>query len=290
MSLLLVGLALADLRVLVHDVDKVFTNAPGVDLRCADGTYAQVWLRDDGNAPDGQRDDGVWSGSAAVTGAGPVDVAVRWSGGSAAAAVPTWDDGQGPVAWVALDDGSVTAVPEGTELPASDDDEGATAEEGGTGAEGGRGRTPGGLAGGVIGLTTTALLILAVAWLRPRPPLRAAASTWTRVPPRRMTARDLPTVLAGPLAGHRVIVVAARAPPGTIACDEDGVLPEEVVAWVEHLAAAPGGPVALVVLEPGRLERSWRRESYRDLAGRIAGRFPLYGVDGPVEWAAATSE
>ncbi len=118
---------------------------------------------------------------------------------------------------------------------------------------------------------------------RPRP-ARLDAAAAPAIPPRRLAARQLDALLAGPLRQHRVVLLGEER-TGCIACLDAAVLPVELVAAVERLAVVAGPPIALVVAAPGRLEAPIGSEPAATLAAEVAGRFPLWVVDGPADWA-----
>ena len=106
------------------------------------------------------------------------------------------------------------------------------------------------------------------------------------VPPRRVDRGELDALLNSELDGYRVIAVG---PAGDCAgaygsCTEPIVSPAELVAAVEHASARVGDPVALLVLDAGRISQDGRRPPLEDLRSRVDGRFPLWVVDGPADW------
>jgi hypothetical protein len=142
---------------------------------------------------------------------------------------------------------------------------------------------PSALGGATIGLAVGALALRA---LRVRP-VRLVAPQSAPTPPVRLSADQVADALAGPLAGMRVVCLGP-APNGArvIRPEERGALPAELVAAVERLAATPGPSPALLITDPGALDRTGRAPPARVLARAVDGRFPLYVVDGPEEWAA----
>ena len=111
------------------------------------------------------------------------------------------------------------------------------------------------------------------------------------IEPTRVGSRDVIAALdGGPLGGMRVVVVGAKpdaCTPG-IACLDTAPLPVELVAAVERLAAVPGPPVALLVTKIDRVDSHGRVEQVVALGRAVAGRFPLWVVDGPDGWRAWT--
>ncbi|RME27275.1 MAG: hypothetical protein D6798_04935 [Deltaproteobacteria bacterium] len=126
-------------------------------------------------------------------------------------------------------------------------------------------------------------------WARRRPPrpARLAIPPGPAIAPRRVAVDQLDRLIGDRLAGYRVVLLGEER-PGCIACLDAAVLPGELVAAVERLAAVAGPPVALVVAEPGRLEPPVGTDPRRALAAAVDGRFPLWVVDGPAEWEPLT--
>lgn len=132
-------------------------------------------------------------------------------------------------------------------------------------------------------------LVLAPRWLGRRsggpstlsPPMPTGA-----IPPVCLDAGDLSAALEGPLAGHRVLTLGAvpEGHPALFECVDRGPLPDEIVSAVEGLAASEGAPPALLVCEPTLLDRPGREPAIVSLERRVAGRFPLWVVDGPEGW------
>lgn len=142
---------------------------------------------------------------------------------------------------------------------------------------------PSALGGATIGLGIGALALRA---LRVRP-VRLVAPQSAPTPPVRLTRDQIAAALAGPLAGLRVVCLGPAPNGASVIRSEDrGALPAELVAAVERLAATPGPPPALLITDPGALDRTGRAPPARVLARAVDGRFPLYVVDGPEEWAA----
>ena|GEM_PF-3468849 len=105
--------------------------------------------------------------------------------------------------------------------------------------------------------------------------------------PKRVPRGEVDSLLGGALSGHRVFVVGAHGacPEAYAVCAEPNILPAELVAAVEQAAVAPGAAVALLVLDKERLIQDGRSDPLQDLDARVAGRFPLYVVDGPDSWS-----
>ena len=133
-------------------------------------------------------------------------------------------------------------------------------------------------------------LALAPSWLGRRnrgpAPLDPQPPTGT-VAPIRLRARDVDGALDGPLEGHRVIVLGPIPDErgGLIRCQQRAPLPDELVAAVEGIAASEGPRPALLVTDAARLDRPGRAPAVEALAARVGGRFPLWVVDGPGDWA-----
>lgn len=109
----------------------------------------------------------------------------------------------------------------------------------------------------------------------------------------RLGAESLADVVDGPLRQYRVVLLDAPDAPGpsrphVFRCEEAGVTPRELVLAVEALAATAGPPVALLVTDLSALDRPGPSGAAAALVDAVAGRFPLYVVDGPDEWAAWT--
>ena len=107
------------------------------------------------------------------------------------------------------------------------------------------------------------------------------------IAPIRVDAEEVTAALEdGPLTGMRVVVVGAipEACAAGIACLDPEPLAVELVAAVERLAAVPGPTVALLVTEIDRLDSHGRVEPVVALERAVAGRFPLWVVDGPGLW------
>jgi hypothetical protein len=120
---------------------------------------------------------------------------------------------------------------------------------------------------------------------------RLAVPPMTPLEPVRISGQSVDDVVDGPLAAHRIVVLdTSDAPcpsrPHVFRCEEQGVTPRELTLAVETLAATPGPPVALLVSDLSALDRPGPSGAARALADAVAGRFPLYVVDGPDAWAA----
>ncbi len=125
---------------------------------------------------------------------------------------------------------------------------------------------------------------LGLRWIGRRPALAVALSGLPeRVPlPTQSLARGgLDALLTGALADHRVIVVgdSGDCAGAHAVCSDPTISPVELVAALEAEAVVPGGPVALLLLEPSRIVQDGRRAPLEDLERRVAGRFPVWVVD-----------
>lgn len=114
-------------------------------------------------------------------------------------------------------------------------------------------------------------------------------------PPRRLESEQVGELLAGPLAGHRVVLVGdpeaheESVEGGVIRCLSDFPFPDELVVAIERLAVTPGLPVALLVTHQDRLPKSSAMDPLDVLAEEVEGRFPLWVVDGFEDWEAFES-
>jgi hypothetical protein len=119
-----------------------------------------------------------------------------------------------------------------------------------------------------------------------RPALLSGLPERPGISPRSIPRGGLDALLTAELKEYRVIVVGE---PGDSAgahasCPLPAVSPVALVAAVEREAARAGGPVALLIIDAGRVTQDGRRPPLDDLNGRVGGRFPLWVVDGPEEW------
>ena len=107
-------------------------------------------------------------------------------------------------------------------------------------------------------------------------------------PPRRLESEQIAKLLAGPLVGHRVVLVGDLKVPadGIIRCLSKYPLPNALVRSIERLAVTPGLPLALLVTDPDRLARANAMDPVDMLAEEVDGRFPLWVVDGFEDWEA----
>ncbi len=125
---------------------------------------------------------------------------------------------------------------------------------------------------------------LGLRWIGRRPARAVALSGLPQRDPialNSLARGGLDELLTGPLAAHRVIVVGD---PGDCAgahavCADLAISPVELVSAVEREAAAEGGPVALLVIDPARIVQDGRRPPLQDLDLRVGGRFPVWLVD-----------
>lgn len=264
-------------NVQVSDQARTIRGAATLEARGASAS-ARCTLRDDGRAPtDMHADDGVWCCDLAFPGGGPWELTLqseagRHRGALAADALP-----QGPPLFLALDGGQLVARTDiATSAPSV-----AGPSSGGAAAPTVEGRTP-----RVSPSAWVPLLALLGAILAPLVVLRrgrergALPLVDAGFVPRCVSADALDGLLAGALAQHRVVWLGPERPG--VHARPQAATPEELVRDVERLAASPGAPVALVVAAPDLLERG-RRSPWPDLAARVGGRFPVYGVGAP--WA-----
>jgi hypothetical protein len=119
-----------------------------------------------------------------------------------------------------------------------------------------------------------------------RPALLSGLPERPGISPRSIPRGGLDALLTAELKEYRVIVVGE---PGDSAgahasCPLPAVSPVALVAAVEREAARAGGPVALLIIDAGRVTQDGRRPPLDDLNGRVGGRFPLWVVDGPEDW------
>ena len=107
--------------------------------------------------------------------------------------------------------------------------------------------------------------------------------------PVRLEEDQVPALLAGPLAAHRVVLLGPDLTPPTdniIRCLDSSTSPEELVRAVEAMAVRAGLPPALLVSDTEQLSSPITGNPATHLAQRVARRFPLYVVDGPSAWRA----
>jgi hypothetical protein len=269
----------------LHDPGGYLSGSPVVELKGSEGSTREVRPLDDGNPPDVKPDDDVWTVAVPSFLDPRVDIEIKASGRSWTGSAKLDPDDVKALVRLRLEpDGQ--ALAEAQQVPAapakgSSGSDQAAATSTGTGP----GALLWALAFAAVGLGTG--LGFALVGRRPRGRARVEEPAVVPVPPRRLEAGDVTRALAGPLAGHRVLVLG-EAPDGPLVhrCTEPAPLPRELVAAVEHLAVVAGPPVALLVTEPARLDRSGPWEPVPELARRVAGRFPLFVVGGPPEWPA----
>ena len=98
--------------------------------------------------------------------------------------------------------------------------------------------------------------------------------------------------LAGPLASYRVVLLgpAPEGADGLVTCQDEAPLPDELVAAVESLAVTQGAPVALLLTDKELLDQPDQADPVVTLNKRVAGRFPLWVVDGPEDWELWTDQ
>ena len=161
-----------------------------------------------------------------------------------------------------------------------------------------RPKSMGGSDRGASGFVMWALLFvtlglgIAITWAltgrRPRGAARLAAADAAPIAPVRLELEALDAALDGPLARQRVVVLGETprqsASSRVIRCLERHPLPDELVSAVERLAVVPGPALALLVSDPELLDRAGPADPVVSLQRRVAGRFPLWVVDGPREW------
>ena len=131
-------------------------------------------------------------------------------------------------------------------------------------------------------------ITLALTGRRPKGAARLAVAGDAAVDPVQLEADDAAAALAGPLAGHRVVLLGPapeEVGDAVVTCLEENPLPDELVTAVERLAVSHGPPVALLVTDPEQLDRAGPTDPVLSLSKRVARRFPLWVVDGPEEWA-----
>lgn len=137
--------------------------------------------------------------------------------------------------------------------------------------------------GGFVSFGAALGIVVALHGRRPGPTARLGADPVAVQVPRRLDAADVDAALAGPLRPYRVVVLGDTL-PGTIPCDEAAPLPDEIVNAIERLATTAGGPPALLVTDPARIDRPHSGDPVLALAARIGGYFPLWVVGGPAAW------
>lgn len=135
-------------------------------------------------------------------------------------------------------------------------------------------------AGATVGAGIGAILLLRGAGSWVRGPRRRPGG---RQPALRLHAHEVPALLHGDWAGHRVVVVgpmpADHGAAALFPCREPAPLPAEVVAQVEDLALLGGAVVALLVTDPRALDRAGALTPLVDLGRLVAGRFPYAVAD-----------
>ncbi len=125
-------------------------------------------------------------------------------------------------------------------------------------------------------------------WFGRRPPgvCRLDESPAAFLPPTRLEWEHLDQALSGPLSGYRVVCLGEleHQTGNVIPCIEQSPLPTELLRAVERLAATVGPPVALLLTAPDLLDLPGGADSLETLEKAVAGRFPLWVVDGPCRW------
>ena len=123
---------------------------------------------------------------------------------------------------------------------------------------------------------------------RPAGPGRLLGLPEGALSPVRIAPQHVEATLHGPLSTHRVVLLGPPewASDRVFPCVEKGPLPLELVRAVEDLATRPGPPVALLVSSADLLDPAGADSTLEDLEHAVAGRFPLWVVDGPAEWEA----
>lgn len=105
--------------------------------------------------------------------------------------------------------------------------------------------------------------------------------------PARLEEDQVPALLAGPLAAHRVVLLGpdlADPTDNIVRCLDSSTSPEELVRAVEAMAVRSGLPPALLVSNTEQLSSPITGSPANHLAQRVARRFPLYVVNGPSAW------
>ena len=145
-----------------------------------------------------------------------------------------------------------------------------------------------------VGFTTLGFLLALITRLTRRREQRKALldidlETVEHVLPARLEEDQVPALLAGPLAAHRVVLLGPDLAPPTdniIRCLDSSTSPEELVRAVEAMAVRSGLPPALLVSDTEQLSSPITGNPATHLAQRVARRFPLYVVNGPSAWRA----
>jgi len=127
---------------------------------------------------------------------------------------------------------------------------------------------------------------LVVLGRRARSPAALRVQPADPIAPLRLLSDQVDAALGGPLARHRVVVHGPLdgTYPHVVQCEEIAPLPIELVAAVQGLAVQPGPPVALLLTRPDGLDSPGPVDPLADLARLVAGRFPVWVVDGPTDW------
>lgn len=291
----------------LSDPDKLMARTPAISITGA----GQVFPRDDGQAPDANLNDSVFTvtlndpaSSLQMTindGSKTWQTTVTPEGAYIllrlqASSVDVSFDQVAAVSQPAPNAGSPGAGTPGAGAPGSPGGGSPGGGSPGGGSPGGASVIPPG-GGGVpdSGATLTQvsiasliglLLMLGVPLLlksatRPRETI-TGEDRFTPIPPRRVS-RAQRDVLLALSATHRVIIVGDPDEASPFCLSNKPALAQEIIAAVEWFAATPGLPVALWVSDAGRLGQA--RDPIQHLAALVGGRFPLYVVDGPATWA-----
>jgi hypothetical protein len=256
--------------------------SPVVTVTDADGQARDMLPRDDGEAPDDKPGDGVFTHPLPKLPDGGVTVLVRTTTGVWRGAATIADSAGGTLVVRVAADGTATVSLTTDSAVAGAFDLGAPS------------RTIAEFRGGFLlwavllaGVGVGVGSVLADGGRKSRVPARLAATdAGPHIAPVRLDLAGVAAALAGPLADHRVVCAGPHdSHPSVLACLEAGVLPTELVAAVEALAARPGLPVALLVTDLATLDAPGGRPTAEALNAAVGGRFPLYVVGGPAGWA-----
>jgi hypothetical protein len=271
----------------ILDADHALGDSPSLRLQNTLGYDLEVRPTDDGQPPDVRPRDGVYSASVQNRPRGDFRVVLQdrgktWNTEVRVAAATS--ELQVRLRLDARRGLEVLGSAEGMATEAA-----PSAPRGGTPRASGASRPPALLVAGAIlaGVGVLALLLSRLLRGRPRPARILGAPSAPGFPPLRVDEEDLEALIAGPLAGRRLVLLSrtphALAPHA--ARVGEAVLPEELVAAMEDLAAREGPPVALLVLDRGLLDAPAGGPRLDDLARRVGHRFPLYVLGGPEGWA-----
>lgn len=252
--------------------------APVVTVTASDGQARDLLPRDDGEAPDEKPGDGVYTHPLPQLPDGRVTVRVRAGAGVWSGEADLVDSAGTTLVVRVAADGTATVTLQTDSAVAGAFD------------IGGPSRTVAEFRGGFLlwavllaGVGVGVGSVLADGTRKGRVPARlAGAPIEAPIAPVHLAPDAVAAALAGPLAGHRVVCAGPfEAHPSIVPCLEAGVLPAELVAAVEALAARPGLPVALLVTDLGFLDAPGGRKKVDALGAAVGGRFPLFVVDRP---------